>query len=815
MTEAAKMFEPLGSDEMSSLTPSTYNTEIGLKVISPVPTVVQFKVPQHNLGDPSDLWKYLDEQGNLLFAVARFDRPDGKKEIIPLTYGENEYGRRWHWKGFPSPRPLYNLDKLAAMPDAPVLIVEGEKTVEAAARIFSDFVVTTSQGGCGAASMTDWAPLKGRNIVIWPDADDSGMKYQGEVLSYIQDISSASLAAVVVPEDFPVGWDLADTPPKDWDVKLLRGLLQSAVPYDAAASISTTQDRPPSDFSLREDGVYMRTQFNDGRENWEWFCSRLEVAADTRDANSEEWGRLLIVTDRDNCRHEWAMPMKLLGGEGGAYRERLLSLGLELSPGRAAKNALHEYISTTRPEVAARCVSRIGWHDRCFVLPDATYGETGDERVLLQTANSGDTAFRASGSLEEWQEKVSLLCVGNSRLVLAVSAALAPPLLYIAGEESGGFHFAGQSRTGKTTTLRVAGSVWGGGGINGHMKTWRATANGLEAIAAQHCDACLCLDEMGQVDAKEAGEVAYMLANGSGKSRSQRDGSARPTVQWRLLFLSTGEISLADKMIESGKRARAGQEVRLADIPADAEAGLGIFEQLHGFESADYFARHLREATENNYGTPSRAFLEKLTVLERDKLCDALAQGRNQFIGEFVPKNADGQVSSVAGRFALVAAAGELATKLGITGWPEGTAINAAAKCFLDWMKRRGGSGAAEYRDGITQIRKFLEAHGTSRFEPMGADSCADEQEVRTYNRAGFRRRDDQGRWEYLVLPETFKTELCAGFNPSALTRELKRLGLLIPDKIEGKPQSRHKLPGMGTKRVYYLSADIMESDNV
>src|SRR5215212_7415825 len=134
---------------------------------------------------------------------------------------------------------------------------------------------------------------------------------------------------------------------------------------------------------------------------------------------------------------------------------------------------------------------------------------------------------------------------------------------------SGGFHPKGSSRSGKTVTLRIAGSVWGGGGVLGFARAWRATANGLEGVAEAHNHALLCLDEMGQVDAREAGEIAYMLANGTGKGRAGRDGSPRRSAQWQLVFLSTGELSLAEKMAEVGKAPKAGQEVRLVEIPAD------------------------------------------------------------------------------------------------------------------------------------------------------------------------------------------------------------------------------------------------------
>lgn len=200
--------------------------------------------------------------------------------------------------------------------------------------------------------------------------------------------------------------------------------------------------------------------------------------------------------------------------------------------------------------------------------------------------------------------------------------------------------------------------------MGGYCRSWRATSNGLEAAGLTHCDTLLCLDEMGQVDGHEAGNIAYMLANGQGKSRSRRNGSGRPPAQWRLLFLSTGELSLADKMNEAGRKARAGQEVRLVSVPADPGVGLGLFEHLYNFESAQAFADHLRQVASNFYGTPIRAYLDLITT-DREELGATVNKATKDFVEEFCPPQADGQVSRVAARFGLVAAAGELAGGMG------------------------------------------------------------------------------------------------------------------------------------------------------
>lgn len=374
------------------------------------------------------------------------------------------------------------------------------------------------------------------------------------------------------------------------------------------------------------------------------------------------------------------------------------------------------------PAPRARIVHRVGWHQaRAFVLPDKVIGAGTGERVLLADPPR-DHAFRSAGTLSEWQDGIARYCVGNTRLTLAASLTFAPPLLDVAGEDfAGGFHLVGSSRTGKTTALYVAASVWGGGRAGGgFVRSWRHTSNALESTAQQHNDALLILDEIGMVDAREAGECAYMLAAGSGKGRAAREGGLRATPTWRMLILSSGEIGLADKMQEAKQEARAGQAARLVDLPADAGQGLGLFETLHDMPDADALARHLRAAAGRFYGVAVQHFLARL-VEERQhneaELRARMAAGREEFFRTAVPADAGGQVRSVAARFALVASGGELATEWGITGWQRGEAMGAVQKCFLAWLRERGGPGALEELRGLERVRDFIARHGNARFE--------------------------------------------------------------------------------------------------
>src|SRR5262249_46657115 len=151
------------------------------------------------------------------------------------------------------------------------------------------------------------------------------------------------------------------------------------------------------------------------------------------------------------------------------------------------------------------------------------------------------------------------------------------------------------------------------------------------------------------------GEIAYMLANGQGKRRARRDGSALRPAQWRGLFFCSGEIFLADKMTEIGKKPRAGQMVRLSDIPAAAGAGIGLFQNLHGAPSPAAFADQLRRATLICYGAPIRAFLRGLTaaiVNDRARALKELKVVQDRFVAIYLPPDCsrDGSARPFASR---------------------------------------------------------------------------------------------------------------------------------------------------------------------
>ena len=281
------------------------------------------------------------------------------------------------------------------------------------------------------------------------------------------------------------------------------------------------------------------------------------------------------------------MPMEMLKADGAELRGVLLSQGLYLDPSNAGRQSLAVYLQTQTPKRQMEAVLQTGWAGsdfKAFALPDTVIGPRA-RGVTFQAQGIHADEYMTRGTLPGWQLAIAAPAVDNPVLALALCAAFAGPVLALVGAESGGLHLVGDSSTGKTTALQAACSVWGG---EDYRRSWRATSNGLEASAALFNDSLLALDEISECDPRDVGEVVYMLGNGRGKARASRSGGARTVARWRSSVLSTGERSIETSMMEAGHRVKAGQSVRLLDVPCERRHG--AWDELHGHASGPAFS---------------------------------------------------------------------------------------------------------------------------------------------------------------------------------------------------------------------------------
>jgi putative DNA primase/helicase len=599
-------------------------------------------------------------------------------------------------------------------------------------------------------------------------------------------------------------------------------------------------DRPGAElvegFEMRADGLWRTPR---GEVPFR-VSGRFEIVAESRPAASDEWGLLLEWCDRDGTLHRYIMPRRLLAGDAVEVLARMAACGLDLNRFPGARLALLQFLSAVQVAPRVRTVPRTGWHrppggGAAFVLPGRSFGDPGGELVMLDL-DPAPTIYRSAGTLAGWREEVAARCAGNSRLAFAVSCAFAAPLLELAGDEGGGVNLRGASSSGKTTCVDAAASVWGAPSKlpDSFVRSWRSTANALEATAAAHSGALLPMDELGQADPAEVGPTLYMLANGLGKARARASGGNRQAASWVTLLLSSSEESAASLAAQAGKGLRAGQEVRLLDVPATVPGGFGCFDSLHGEADGSAFAQAIRRGVLAHHGHAAPAFLAWLAerLLEAADFSAAELGGRvRAWLARHVPAGADGQVHRAGRRLALVAVAGELATEAGLTGWPAGEASTAAAVILRDWLAERGGTGSREDQHLVTALRRFLAAHGAARFEVVR--DPADEAEgaqvepalpegARIAQRAGWRWQEvnEAGarRWIYGLQPDVFAVEVAGplGLEERDARARLGRSGLIRAERAgkETRWAIRAKsIPGIGRPRLIVVEPIALEGD--
>ena len=209
------------SDPMKGF-PSDVDFADALPHGAPMPDVARF-------GAVTSIHPYIHPDGTLSHLIVRSDPADGSgKQIRPLTYLPREDGTGGDWvcKLPPKPRPIYRLTYLIAS-GKPILLTEGEKTADAASKLFPDFAVTTSGSATSAASV-DWSHVAGRVITILPDNDEPGRNYAQAVARHAYLAGASEVRIVKLPKGLLEGWDAADVFPPFFSLADLQKLVAGA-----------------------------------------------------------------------------------------------------------------------------------------------------------------------------------------------------------------------------------------------------------------------------------------------------------------------------------------------------------------------------------------------------------------------------------------------------------------------------------------------------------------------------------------------------------------------------------------------------------
>lgn len=262
----------------------------------------------------------------------------------------------------------------------------------------------------------------------------------------------------------------------------------------------------------------------------------------------------------------------------------------------------------------------------------------------------------------------------------------------------------------------------------------------------------------------------------------------RPTETWSLPFLSTGELGISRKLAEAGIEVMAGQSVRLIEVAADGRAH-GAFDTLHETADGAAFADLLKSRTARLHGTAGPAFVRALFA-DLDAGLARVAAVAEEFTALLRPQlgpDPDGQILRVLKRCGHVAAAGELATHFGITGWPKGAAVAALRSVLEDWLDARDDGAVTMAGPHLLALRIWLEKHWP-RIEDLDAKAPV------TAAAAGWRKGGwvmiPASSWSDIHLPaqllEAARALACAGILEGGDGRNMTSKA---PRGVPGRPR--------------------------
>lgn len=520
----------------------------------------------------------------------------------------------------------------------------------------------------------------------------------------------------------------------------------------------------------RIDGVYWVEPKSDkdtgeiiSRESW--LCSALKVVGIGIDDSKTRY--LILRWQALGAKGETVQAIPLADiGEREGWRT-LKAGGVNVTTKSGLRATLADWLQSCANGEVWRIAHATGWQCGAYIMPDGEIIGTPEQPVLFNGRSSAASGYTTSGTIDSWRESVGRLAFGNYSMMTGVAAALAAPLIGLAGADGFGIHLYEQSSAGKTTTANVASSLYG----NPDMLrlTWYGTALGLANEAAAHNDALMPLDEIGQgADPVEVYKSAYALFNGTGKLQGAKEGGNRDLKRWRTVAISTGEMDLETFIASAGRKAKAGQLVRLLNIPMRRAV------RFHEHANGKHHADALKDAYQRHHGVAGREWVKWLADHQHEAV--SAVRAAEERWRSLIPSDYGEQVHRVGARFAIL----EAALLLGqvITGWDEQTCRDAIQYSYNAWL-REFGTGNKEHQQIIEQTEAFLNAYGMSRFAPFPYDPSS----LPISNMAGYRQKGghESDPMVFYTFPAAFEGEIARGFNPRQFAEVLKKAGMLTP----------------------------------
>ena len=372
---------------------------------------------------------------------------------------------------------------------------------------------------------------------------------------------------------------------------------------------------------------------------------------------------------------------------------------------------------------------KTGWHNdkhRTFVHFVRVYGESGSEchiKPPLSGPSAHNRKLKIKGTHHDWMNGVANPAKYSSRMVLAICASLAVPLLHFLDASSFGIHFWTDSKVGKSTLLLAAASVIGFR-RESDLLNFRTTDAAFGEVLPAFNDMLAPINELGLLRGTVAEQnqrlrdMAYLLGEGRGITYSKlaklQPNSSGST--FRCIVVSTGEKSISDIYSAAREIQLTGASLRWFDLNATHRGESDIFDLKNGKKTgsarikwAAEQCRAIRKACRSNPGVALDHFIPSVIAKRRSIKADLL-QVVEQFVAEASTEYDDQAIRHLAMCFGIIAAGGVLGVRVGTLPWTERVVWKCVKRCFLVAKAWAPAPNPYSYRVRWRLLRKKLSA---------------------------------------------------------------------------------------------------------
>ncbi len=385
----------------------------------------------------------------------------------------------------------------------------------------------------------------------------------------------------------------------------------------------TLSDNQPDNYYLSEEGLYGIDRAGESRLVMAGYIIPVGLAAD----KSQGAGLSVVFycQTTDGKVSQEIVPVVEVLSRSEVVCRHFAGKGLIPVSSVTAMNAYFR-AAASLPLKRYRLVNRHGWqpgelcfmHGRHAIKPETI---TEIQGMIPAASYNPSPGINARGSLEDWKEKVLKHATGDMQK-LAVWIGLSSCLLSLLNEQGIIYHFYGQSSVGKTALLQLGASVNGNGGEPGSgeslIESWNTTPNALEMTLEQRNHITALIDELGVYKGPKMGDAIYALANGKGKQRMS--GETLKNVEpasWLLNIISSGEISMQERLRDGGEKVQEGMLHRSIDLLVTPEHVRSCADESS--EDCGSRIETIKANSAQYYGTAGRAFIEYLVRLTNDE----------------------------------------------------------------------------------------------------------------------------------------------------------------------------------------------------